>query len=62
MDELMTYAIEIHKRSKTELNNRRREICDYLLGLGVDPDVILELSSIDTELAYRGIFGGIGLS
>lgn len=62
MSDMNTYAIEIHKKDDTTLNNRRIEIFDYLLGLGADPNMLLELNAIDIELTIRDFKKNIGLS
>lgn len=48
-----TLAMEMHGKDTEELNSMRSDIFDYLLGLGADPEKILLLSSIVTELAIR---------
>ena len=62
MSDMNDYAIEIHKKDDTTLNNRRSEIFDYLLGLGVDPNMIMELNAIDIELTIRDFKKKLGLS
>ena len=62
MSDMNEYAIEIHKKDDTTLNNRRSEIFDYLLGLGVDPNMIMELNAIDIELTIRDFKKKLGLS
>ena len=62
MSDMNTYAIEIHKKDDATLNNRRIEIFDYLLGLGADPNMVLELNVIDIELTIRDFKKNMGLS
>ena len=62
MSDMNTYTIEIHKKDDTTLNNRRIEIFDYLLGLGADPNMILELNAIDIELTIRDFKKNMGYS
>lgn len=62
MSDMNTYAIEIHKKDDNTLNNRRIEIFDYLIGLGVDPNMLLELNAIDIELTIRDFKKNMGLS
>ena len=62
MSDMNTYAIEIHKKDDNTLNNRRIEIFDYLLGLGIDPNMLLELNAIDIELTIRDFKKNMGLS
>lgn len=62
MYDTKTYAIEIHKKDDTELSNRRIEIFDYLLDIGVDPNMIVELNAIDIELTIRNVKKNLGLS
>lgn len=62
MSDMNEYAIEIHKKDDTTLNNRRSEIFVYLLGLGVDPNMIMELNAIDIELTIRDFKKKLGLS
>lgn len=50
----MEIAMEIRGKDTEELNSMRNDIFDYLTGLGADPNRILTLSTIDTELAIRG--------
>ena len=49
----MEFAMEIRGKDTEELNSMRNDIFDYLTGLGADPNRILTLSTIDTELAIR---------
>lgn len=62
MYDTKTYAIEIHKKDDTELSNRRIEIFDYLLDIGVDPNMIAELNAIVIELTIRNVKKNLGLS
>lgn len=62
MSDIEAYAMAIHNKDDTELNNRRTEIFDYLLKLGVDLNVIMELSAIDMELGIRSFTKSLGLS
>ena len=62
MYDTKTYAIEIHKKDDTELSNRRIEIFDYLLDIGVDPNMIVELDAIVIELTIRNVKKNLGLS
>lgn len=62
MYDTKTYAIEIHKKDDTELSNRRIEIFDYLLDIGVDPNMIVELNAIVIELTIRNVKKNLGLS
>ena len=48
-----TLAMEMQRKDSDELNSMRSDIFDYLLGLGADPEKILLLSGIVTELAVR---------
>ncbi len=62
MDDMKSYAMEIHKRSDEELYSKRVKIFDYILSLGVNPDVLLEFCAISTELANRNLMKSLGLS
>ena len=62
MDDMFNYAMEIHMKGDDELNNRNIEIFDYLLSMGVDPDMITEFYSINIELAIRAFKKNLGLS
>lgn len=62
MDDMKSYAMEIHKKSDEELNSKRAKIFDYLLSLGVNPNVLLEFSVINIELANRDFIKSLGLS
>lgn len=62
MDDMKSYAMEIHKKSDEELNSERVKIFDYLLSLGVNPNVLLEFSAINIELANRDLIKSLGLS
>ena len=46
-------AMEIHGKDTEELNSMKSDLFDYLMGLGADPDKVLLLSCIDTELSIR---------
>lgn len=48
-----TFAMEIHGKDTEELNSMRSDIFDYLIGLGADPDKVMTLCAIDTELSIR---------
>ena len=54
-------AIELHKKCAEELINRRIEIFDYLLDIGANPDIVLELQSIEIELTIRRYNEKLGL-
>lgn len=62
MDDMKSYAMEIHKKSDEELNSKRAKIFDYLLSLDVNPDVLLEFCAISIELANRDLMKSLGLS
>ena len=47
------FAMDIRGKDTEELNSMRSDIFDYLIDLGADPDKVLLLSCIDTELAIR---------
>ena len=48
-----TFAMEIHGKDTEELNSMRSDIFDYLIGLGADPNKVMTLCAIDTELSIR---------
>lgn len=48
-----TFAMEIHRKDTEELDSMRSNIFDYLIGLGADPDKVMTLCAIDTELSIR---------
>lgn len=62
MDDMNAYAMTIHEKDDAELSNRRTEIFNYLLDIGADPNVILEMTAIDIEVAIRGFKKDLGLS
>ena len=62
MDDMKSYAMEIHKKSDEELNSKSVKIFDYLLSLGANPDVLFEFSAISIELAIRDFMKSLGLS
>ena len=62
MDDMFNYAMEIHMKGDDELNNRSIEILDYLLRMGVDPDMITAFCSINNELTIRAFRKNLGLS
>ena len=61
MDDMFNYAMEIHMKGDDELNNRSIEIFNHLLSMGVDPDMITEFYSINTELTIREFRKKLGL-
>ena len=54
-------AIELHRKRTDELIGRRIEIFDYLLDIGANPDIVLELQSIEIELTIRRYNEKLGL-
>ena len=61
MDKIEKYAMRIHEKGDDELNNRIVKLMDYLLSKDVDPNAILDLLSINTELTIRNFKKSSGL-
>ena len=62
MTDNIKYAMKIHEKGDSELNNRCIEIYDYLISKDVDMNMIVELQSINTELTIRNFTKSLGLS
>lgn len=54
MNDYLKEALVVNSKTDDELNKERAKIFDDLLGQGIDPNIIVRLSAIDTELAIRG--------
>ena len=55
MEETMKYAMDIHGRTTEVLIQNRNELFGKLLDMGVDPNDLVELTSISIELAIRDL-------
>lgn len=55
MEKTMKYAMDIHGRTTEVLNQNRSELFEKLLDMGVDPNDLVELTSISIELAIRDL-------
>ena len=51
----MKYAMDIHGRTTEVLIKNRSELFEKLLDMGVDPNDLVELTSISIELAIRDL-------
>lgn len=55
MKDIEQLAIDIHKKSTEELEERRGRILEYLVDYGFDEDVVIELLSVSTEITIRNM-------